>query len=191
MLVLTRRPNESVFVDGPCKITVLKSTCRLGFEGDARVVRSELVEKSGSKGDSKPLVRLVDDDPDLLRAYGRYLNHYGFQVQTFINGGDFLKVSENFREASAVVLDLRLADEDLDGLQILQQLQAWDHDYPVILLTGYGDVDTCRRAFLNGCYTFLQKPLMPQELALTIKEATSKRGFANGKGLGGVTQMGV
>lgn len=174
MLVLTRKPNQSVVVDGPCRITVLRSACKLGIEGDAKVVRQELLNDEAKSPPSPPVVYLVDDDADLLSAYECYLALFGFSVKPFKHGGAFLQHVQDDGEGCAAVVDLRLAEEDIDGLQILRQLRAWDHDYPVILLTGYGDVDTCRRAFHYGCYTFLQKPLPSEELAATVKEAVSR-----------------
>lgn len=173
MLVISRRQMETVYVDGPCRITVLKSQCKLGFDGNAKVARGELVEKPAAN-EGKSSIFLVDDDADLLNAYQQYLEHFGFDVEPFDNGGQFLEYANGNKHASAAVLDLRLAQEDLDGLQILQQLRAWNHDYPVILLTGYGDVETCRRAFHGGCYTFLQKPMAPEDLASALKGAVER-----------------
>ena len=171
MLVVSRKPNQSLVVDGPCRITVLKSSCKLGIEGSARVLRAELVQEAPT---CRPTVYLVDDDKDLLNAYQRYLRHFGYEVKPFSHGGEFLQQVKSAADASVAVVDLRLAEEDIDGLQILQQLRHWNHDYPVILLTGYGDVDTCRRAFHSGCYTFLQKPLAPEDLASMVKEAADR-----------------
>ena len=174
MLVLARKPNQSILVDGVCRITIFKSPCKLGIEGDARVLRGELFPEESTAKSDNPTIHLVDDNADLLRAYQRFLQHFGYNVKTFSHGNEYLKWVRNENDASAVVLDLRLADEDIDGLKILQQLRAWKRNFPVILLTGYGDVDTCRRAFHGGCYTFLQKPVAPEDLAATLKEATEK-----------------
>ncbi|MCA9248670.1 MAG: response regulator [Planctomycetales bacterium] len=173
MLVVSRKPRQTIYVDGTCRITVLRSSCKLGIEGNARVLRGELLDRV-EEIDQPRTIYLVDDDADLTLAYRRYLEHAGFQVEAFNHGGDFLEHASERADVSAAILDLRLAEEDIDGLQILQQLRSWNHDYPVILLTGYGDIDSCRRAFHGGCYTFLQKPLPPSELTKTLGEAIDR-----------------
>ncbi|MCO6043727.1 response regulator [Aeoliella sp. ICT_H6.2] len=179
MLVLSRKPNESIIVTGKCRITVFNSNCKLGIEGPAKVVRAELEPQPVRKTGEKPMVHILDDDLNLLRAYRTYLENSGFRVETFRHGGEYLdSLSENC-DASAAMFDLRLAEEDIDGLQVLQQLRARRYDFPVVLLTGYGDVDTCRRAFHSGCYTFLQKPASPEDILTKLQLAT--RQYLNGE----------
>lgn len=175
MLVLSRKPKQSIIVDGPCRITVLDSACKLGFEGSSKVYREEILNQDPPPIEGRKKVYFVDDDANLLTAYQRYLNHFNFEVEPFQRGREFLvHADQSNDDVSAAVLDLRLAEEDLDGLQILQQLRAWNHDYPIILLTGYGDVATCRSAFQSGCYTFLQKPLSPEDLVSTVRDAVTR-----------------
>lgn len=174
MLVVSRKPNQSILVDGPCRITVLRSACKLGIDGQAAVVREELATRRAESEVNNRTVYLVDDDADLLRANQRYLGYLGYHVVPFDHGGQFLQYARDNPCASAAILDLRLAEEDIDGLAILTQLRRWRHDYPVIMLTGYGDVARCRSAFQAGCYTFLQKPLGPEDLAATLEEAVTR-----------------
>lgn len=178
MLVLSRKPGESILVDGPCRVTVYKSACRLGIEGDAKVLRGELAESDRQSRAQRKTIHLVDDSVDILRATEKYLTYEGFNVEAFSNGKEYLQHVQSQRDACGAVLDLRLAEDDVDGLGILQQLRDWKQDFPVIMLTGYGDVDTCRQAFHSGCYTFLQKPVPPSHLANTLRQASEQ--YLNG-----------
>ena len=63
----------------------------------------------------------------------------------------------------------------MDGLQLLERLQAQDPDLPVILLTGHGDVPMAVEAMRTGAYDFLEKPFTPQTLLGSLRRALEKR----------------
>ena len=57
----------------------------------------------------------------------------------------------------AIVLDVRMPG--IGGLAVLERLVAEGVDQPVVMLTGHGTVDLCRRAFKSGAAEFLEKPV--------------------------------
>lgn len=72
-----------------------------------------------------------------------------------------------------ILSDVRMPG--MDGLQLLEQLQASDADLPVILLTGHGDVPMAVEAMRNGAYDFLEKPFSPEALLGSLRRALEKR----------------
>ncbi len=58
---------------------------------------------------------------------------------------------------------------NLDGLQVLRSVREMDDSVPVILVTGYGDLDNAVRALRRGAYHFLLKPINPEILLNTVK----------------------
>ena len=115
-----------------------------------------------------PLIHLVDDDEAVRDALGLLISTVGLRVAPWANPERFLA---EFDRASlgAVVLDMRMPG--LSGLAVLEQLQAAGVDHPVIMLTGHGTVDLCRRAFKAGAAEFLEKPVDDELLLDTLQQA--------------------
>ena len=71
--------------------------------------------------------------------------------------------------AGAVLLDVRMPG--IGGLAVLERLVADGVDLPVIMLTGHGTVEMCRRAFKGGAAEFLEKPVDDDRLVEALQQA--------------------
>ncbi len=69
----------------------------------------------------------------------------------------------------AIVLDVRMPG--ISGLTVLDRLVAQEVDQPVIMLTGHGTVEMCRRAFKSGAAEFLEKPVDDEALLEALQNA--------------------
>lgn len=119
-----------------------------------------------------PLVRLVDDDADLLAAQVQALRIAGMRVEPFPGAAEALRGMT--RDYPGVVLtDVRMPQ--IDGLELFRRLHAMDPDLPVILLTGHGDVPMAVRAISDGVYDFLTKPVGLDDLLATLRRAAMAR----------------
>ncbi|MBF8732026.1 sigma-54-dependent Fis family transcriptional regulator [Pseudomonas guariconensis] len=117
-------------------------------------------------------VIVVDDEASIRTAVQQWLSLSGFSVQLFARAEECLaQLPEHF--PGVIVSDVRMPG--LDGLQLLERLQALDPDLPVILLTGHGDVPMAVEAMRNGAYDFLEKPFTPQTLLGSLRRALEKR----------------
>lgn len=115
-----------------------------------------------------PLIQLVDDDAGVREALSLLIGTVGLRVRSFADPQSFLR--ERDRQAvGALVLDVRMPG--LSGLGLLEALQAEGCDQPVVMLTGHGTVDLCRRAFKAGAAEFLEKPVDDQLLLDTLQQA--------------------
>jgi two-component system response regulator FixJ len=101
------------------------------------------------------LVHLVDDEDAVRRSASFLLRTSGFDVRTYESGVVFLKELKNV-EAGCVLLDVRMPE--MDGLVVQQQLAERGVGWPVIILTGHGDVPIAVRAMKAGAVDFLEKP---------------------------------
>ena len=118
------------------------------------------------------LVRLVDDDPDLLAAQVQSLRIAGFAVEPFGSAAEALAgLPEDY--PGVVLSDLRMPG--MDGLALFDRLAALDPELPVILLTGHGDVETAVAALKRGAYDFLTKPVGLGQLAAALNRAAGAR----------------
>lgn len=101
-----------------------------------------------------PLIYLLDDDGAVREALALLLRSVGLRSQGFADPLQFL-ASYSSEQIACLVLDIRMPG--MSGLDVLDRLAGCD--LPVIMLTGHGNVDLCRRAFKNGAFEFLQKPV--------------------------------
>jgi len=121
---------------------------------------------------SKPLVLIVDDDPEVSRALERTLGRAGYRT---LAAADV----EEAREALAVnEVDLLLVDLVLpsgSGMDLITRARMRDADLAVIVLTGHGSVASAVEAMRVGAYDYLTKPVNPDELLLQIERALENR----------------
>jgi DNA-binding NtrC family response regulator len=106
-------------------------------------------------------VLIVDDEEDLLRAYGRSLQTAGFTVTLARSAEEAL---QRLRAATfdAVATDIGLPG--VDGLTLMRQIREIDPDLPVLLITGAPTVATATLAVEHNAICYLSKPFLPQEL---------------------------
>jgi len=117
-------------------------------------------------------VIVVDDEASIRSAVEQWLSLSGFSVQLFARAEDCLAhLPQHF--PGVIISDVRMPG--MDGLQLLERLQADDPDLPVILLTGHGDVPMAVEAMRSGAYDFLEKPFTPQHLLGSLRRALEKR----------------
>ena len=115
---------------------------------------------------------LVDDDRHVLDSMSDWLREQGYDVTEASGRADAIRQIDN-RTFDLVLADVRL--QDGDGFDVLSHCR---ENYPattVILLTGYGTVETGVEAIRAGAFDLLTKPLIDEELLMSINRALSQR----------------
>ncbi len=115
-----------------------------------------------------PLIHLVDDDEAVRAALSLLIGTVGLRVQAWAEPQAFIAGFDR-NSIGAIVLDVRMPG--VSGLTVLQQLVEQGVDQPVIMLTGHGTVDMCRRAFKSGAAEFLEKPVNDDALLEALQNA--------------------
>ena len=108
-----------------------------------------------------PLVHLIDDDEAVRASLALLIGTVGLRVQTWEDPQAFIKGFDR-QSIGVIVLDVRMPG--ISGLTVLETLVAQGVDQPVIMLTGHGTVQMCRRAFKAGAAEFLEKPVNDEAL---------------------------
>ncbi|WP_373788965.1 response regulator transcription factor, partial [Delftia acidovorans] len=106
--------------------------------------------------DLSPLIHLVDDDEAVRDSLALLIGTVGLRVQCWADPLAFLEGLDR-QGIGAIVMDVRMPG--IGGLALLGRLVEQGVDQPVIMLTGHGTVDMCRRAFKAGAAEFLEKPV--------------------------------
>ncbi len=111
---------------------------------------------------------MVDDDRDVRVAISFMLNASNFVARPFAGGADLL---ENIRhlEPGAILLDIRMPG--MDGFQVMDALLQREIDWPVIVMTGHGEVSIAVRAMKMGAVDFLEKPFGEEVVLAALKRA--------------------
>jgi two-component system response regulator FixJ len=92
----------------------------------------------------------------------------GFETRPFAGGGDFVEAVETLAPG-VVLLDVRMPAPD--GFQVMEELARRRIDWPVIVMTGHGDVPVAVRAMKLGAVDFLEKPFDDETLLAALDRA--------------------
>ena len=114
------------------------------------------------------MIHLVDDDEAVRQALAMLIGTVGLRVQTWAHPQAFLDGFDR-QAVGAIVLDVRMPG--LSGLTVLDLVRQQGLDQPVVMLTGHGTVDMCRRAFKAGAAEFLEKPVDDDALLEAVHNA--------------------
>lgn len=99
---------------------------------------------------------LVDDDPSILRSYGRALGHLGAIVELASNGAEAV---ERMKSGSFDVVVSDLLMPGMTGIDLLKAARAQELDVPIVLMTGDPSLDSAVRAVEYGAFRYLSKPV--------------------------------
>lgn len=119
-----------------------------------------------------PNIHLVDDDDDLRHALAQGLELEGLSVSVHDSAESIIDHLGR-DDYSVVVTDIRMPGED--GMGLLKRVLSIDATYPVILITGHGDVQLAVDAMRGGAYDFIEKPFPVSRLSTVIERALEKR----------------
>ena len=118
--------------------------------------------------EKKLSILVLDDEPIVGKRLQPALEKQGYSVEVFEDGSSALaRLAE--RRFDIVVTDVRM--DDVDGIQVLEAVQALSRRTKVILITGYATVELAREALAKGAYDFIAKPFKPNDLRAVIEKA--------------------
>jgi len=120
---------------------------------------------------AEPIVYLLDDEPEILKALSRLLRTEGLQVRGFTSAQEFL-AQERHQGPACLVLDVAMPD--IDGLGVQERLRQSGAELPVVFLTGHGDIPMSVRAVKAGAEDFLTKPVNAADLLRAIRGALQR-----------------
>jgi len=117
-------------------------------------------------------ILLIDDSTDILENLSEYLRNDGYEVDTAANGESGISMIEK-KYYDIVLTDLMMPS--VDGMEVLKYVTKSSPDSICIILTGYGTVKNAVEAMKLGAYQYLSKPLMMDEILVTLQKALDHR----------------
>ena len=117
-------------------------------------------------------VLLVDDEVTMVQLVSESLRTLGHEVFPFSNGNAAIEALTT-KSPEIVVTDLYLDKTRAHGLDILKKAREMDPAPVVIVITGFGSIETAVEAMKLGAFDYLEKPFKLDELKLSIERALS------------------
>jgi two-component system response regulator FixJ len=116
----------------------------------------------------QPLVYIVDDDRDVRSSISFMLGTCGWRTKPYINGQEFISNLAGL-EPACILLDIRMPG--IDGVQVLHTLVDREIRWPVVMMTGHGEIPLAVQTMKLGAIDFLEKPFEEEQLRACLGRA--------------------
>ena len=127
--------------------------------------------KSATPNKSNYVIRVLDDDEELLDSIDYFLRSEGWTVETF-NDVEALFQTWDDEKPGCLLLDIQMPNAN--GLEVQRRLDAAGYLCPIIFMSSYGTLDTAIEAFRNGAFDFFKKPFRSEELLAAVTRSIEK-----------------
>jgi len=121
--------------------------------------------------DSFPIL-FVDDDQQILNVVTTYLSRNGYSVDAVSNG---LLALEKIKQKEYAAIFTDLIMPEISGLDLLKSVKEASPSTEVIIVTGYGTIESAIEALKRGSYDYLQKPINFERLKILIDRIIEKK----------------
>lgn len=116
-------------------------------------------------------VVILDDEPNMRKILVRHMALEGFKAEAFESPKEALKAIQS-EDVAVLLSDLRMPE--MTGEEVLEAAKASGARCEVILMTGYGTVESAMRCVRNGAYDYITKPFDTKALLATVKRAAAQ-----------------
>jgi DNA-binding NarL/FixJ family response regulator len=125
---------------------------------------------------TKSSILLIDDEKVLLEAISDDLKENGYEVTTAISGEEGLKSFKQLQH-DLVIIDLKM--ESMDGMEVSRQIKLMNPETPIMILTGYGSMETAIEALRLDLDDYVLKPVKLDDLFEKIHRCLKKKNPSN------------
>ncbi len=137
----------------------------------------DCAQMSVKNGKKTKTVLIVDDDPQMRLAMKESIGRMGYNVVLSENGQEALdKLRQPGAEFSMMVTDMRMPR--MDGLALLKEVRRGSSPLPVLVITGFGTVETAVEMMKEGATDFLVKPFPFDRLQKAVEAMLASSGCA-------------
>lgn len=121
-------------------------------------------------------VYICDDEEGMLRYLAKTLAELGYEVRTFSAASAlFRELTEAEDEGGVLLLDIRMPE--MDGIEVLGRVRQRHPEVEVVMMTGYGTIDSAVEAIKLGAFDYLTKPFPEERLATVLERCFERRGL--------------
>lgn len=144
------------------------------MRGASRKGRAVAIDKDDVR------ILVVDDDRPLADTLVQQLSMLGYQATAAYGGREGL---DQFAKGAfqLVITDLKMPG--IDGMELLEAVKAQDSRAVVMVITGYGTIESAVEAIKKGAYDFVPKPFRMETLQVTIDRALERHALSRQLGV--------
>lgn len=124
-------------------------------------------------------VLIVDDDPAQRRILEETIKRLGFETKSVGSGEQALHILESDDHATISLVLLDLVMPEVDGMTVLDRVNAKPGIPPIIVQTAHGSIDAAINAMRAGAVDFVMKPASPERLEVSIRSALKIEALAD------------
>jgi ActR/RegA family two-component response regulator/glycine cleavage system H lipoate-binding protein len=145
---------------------ILKVQVRLEFNDEAKSLKRVEVPSP------KARILAVDDEAVVLDSFRRILVLEGYNIDTVQSGPEALSLVRR-NDYDFVFTDLKMPD--MDGVEVVKAVKHLRPDVDMVVITGYGTIETAVETMQSGACEYVQKPFSADELGAFINKLLVKR----------------
>ncbi len=119
----------------------------------------------------EPAIFVIDDDDAVRQSLEFLLKTAGYAVTGFESAKAFLEILPQLR-SGCIITDVRMPE--ITGIDLLRRIKERGVDFPVIVITGHGDISLAVDAMKLGAVDFLEKPFDDDQLLAALKSALNQ-----------------
>ncbi|WP_305045566.1 sigma-54-dependent transcriptional regulator [Geoalkalibacter sp.] len=119
------------------------------------------------------VIYLCDDEEGMLRYLRKTVAEWGFEARSHNSPTALLSALEKEDEGGVLLLDIRMPE--MDGLEVLARVREKRPDLGVIMMTGYGTIDSAVEAIKQGAFDYLTKPFPEERLETAIAHCLERQ----------------
>ncbi len=116
-------------------------------------------------------ILIIDDERAIRNSLKEILSDEGYEVETAEDGAIGLEMAGK-QHFDVIFCDIKMPN--MDGMEVLENLEKEGTDAAVVMISGHGDIDSAVDCIKKGAFDFIQKPLDLNRILITIKNATDK-----------------
>ena len=117
-------------------------------------------------------ILFVDDEKDVLSMVEQYLSMQGYEITVTDSG---IRALELVRERHFDIVFTDLNMPEFSGMELLTAVKKFRPETEVIVVTGYGSIESAIESMRLGCYDYLQKPIKFELLNILVERILEKR----------------
>jgi len=112
-------------------------------------------------------ILIIDDEQEIRKLLGDSLKRHGFEVEIAFDGQEGLE-KVKLTNPDLVLCDISMPG--LSGVEVLKKIKQFNQDIIVIMLTGYGTMESAIECIKLGAYGHIAKPIELDKLLVLLKE---------------------
>lgn len=116
-------------------------------------------------------ILVIDDEKSIRSSLREILEYEKYEVTEAADGMEALKIIKS-GSFDAILCDIKMPK--MDGIEVLEKVIADGEDFPVIMISGHGNLDTAVDAIKKGAFDYISKPLDLNRLLITVRNALDR-----------------